>query len=63
MNLNDITEQERIPILDERIETLRRANTAQNRWYVERDLDVLKGINPRLYTKYEELYKQLNTTN
>lgn len=57
-------------VLDERIENLRRANTAQNRYYVECDLKILKTINPILYGRYlerlqehsPELYKHLNTT-
>ena len=63
--------KEHCPLLDERLENLRRANTAQNRYYVECDLKILRTINPILYNVYIErfkneepqLYKHLNTTN
>ena len=52
---------EHCPMLDERLETLKRANTSQNRYYVECDLKILSVINKRLYNKYHAIYIELTT--
>lgn len=51
--------EEHCPLLDRRIEDLKRANTAQNRYYVECDLKILSVINPRLYRSYKEIIKKI----